>query len=398
MNSFFKPYEGNRPFLFISYAHLQSEEVVSTIRILHDAGWRLWYDEGIPAGSDWPANISRHMDRCEKVIFFLSKRALESPNCISEMQTAHRSQKPGLMVRLDDSELDERWEKIRGERPVIPRLTSPEERAKAILQSGFVTRRFHRKWTETVSWRKLGMAASIIFFLLAAGALGALRSGLWNPAAPAQSAGIQQTEEETDPETAEETEETEDPADTVVDLGEEERLFAITFPDEDQEKAIRKALGQESEDILRGQLAEIHQLFICGNMVIDSLDKVSFDQDGGCRVNGAPVIMGKVSDLSLFAYAVRLEELGLVCQPLGDLSCLDAHVLLKELSLAGSIVDDIDKLQDLPSLQILHLEHTGVRDLTPLENLPRLKAVTVSREMLPLTWSENARFTVILVP
>ena len=61
MNRFFKPYEGTRPFLFISYAHHQSEEVVSTIRILHEKGWRLWYDEGIPAGSDWPANIAQHM-------------------------------------------------------------------------------------------------------------------------------------------------------------------------------------------------------------------------------------------------------------------------------------------------------------------------------------------------
>ena len=44
MSRFFKPYEGTRPFLFISYAHLQSEEVVSTIRIHDEKGWRLWYD------------------------------------------------------------------------------------------------------------------------------------------------------------------------------------------------------------------------------------------------------------------------------------------------------------------------------------------------------------------
>ena len=29
MSRFFKPYEGTRPYLFISYAHKQSEEVVS---------------------------------------------------------------------------------------------------------------------------------------------------------------------------------------------------------------------------------------------------------------------------------------------------------------------------------------------------------------------------------
>ena len=104
MNRFFKPYEGTRPFLFISYAHRQSEEVVSTIRILHEKGWRLWYDEGIPAGSDWPANIAQHMDRCERVIFFLSARAMESPNCYSEMRTAFRMKKPVLVVRLEDVE------------------------------------------------------------------------------------------------------------------------------------------------------------------------------------------------------------------------------------------------------------------------------------------------------
>jgi hypothetical protein len=106
MNRFFKPYEGTRPFLFISYAHRQSEEVVSTIRILHEKGWRLWYDEGIPAGSDWPANIAQHMDRCERVIFFLSARAMESPNCYSEMRTAFRMKKPVLVVRLEDVEKD----------------------------------------------------------------------------------------------------------------------------------------------------------------------------------------------------------------------------------------------------------------------------------------------------
>ena len=90
MNRFFKPYEGTRPYLFISYAHKQSEEVVSTIRILHENGWRLWYDEGIPAGSDWPANIASHMQGCAGVLFFESERALESPNCYSEMSTAYR--------------------------------------------------------------------------------------------------------------------------------------------------------------------------------------------------------------------------------------------------------------------------------------------------------------------
>ena len=57
----------------------------------------------------------------------------------------------------------------------------------------------------------------------------------------------------------------------------------------------------------------------------------------------------------------------------------------------------LEGLSDLPSLNTLHLEYTDVRDLTPLENLPALKTVTVSRDMLPLTWSPDAQFDVILV-
>ena len=391
MSRFFKPYEGTRPFLFISYAHLQSEEVVSTIRILHERGWRLWYDEGIPAGSDWPANIARHMQDCERVIFFLSARAMESPNCYSEMRTACRMKKPVLVVWLEDAEPDDRWKEILQGKQEIPLIDNAAARAEAILRSGFVSRRFHRSFTESLPKGALGLVASLLFFAVSAGALGALRSGLWNP--------FPQEELQESVSVAEETDkEPEEPVPDVVDLGEAERLFAISFPDADQEKAIRSALNMKEDEIIRGDLAELDQLYICGNMVLKSLEKVTFDEDGVCRVNGAPVIRGQVSDLSLFPYAVRIEKLGLLCQPLADLSDLRSHVLMQDLSLAGSTVESIAALEDLPSLEILRLEHTQVSDLTALSGLPRLQTVTVSRNMLPLFWGADAGFSVVLVP
>ena len=72
-------------------------------------------------------------------------------------------------------------------------------------------------------------------------------------------------------------------------------------------------------------------------------------------------------------------------------------MLLRELSLAGSSVEELSALTELPSLETLHLEHTGVRDLRSLKALPSLKTVTVSRDMLPLSWDRDARFEVILV-
>ena len=387
MSHFFKPYEGTRPFLFISYAHRQSDAVVDTIRILHDKKYRLWYDEGIPAGSDWPANIAQHMQDCERVIFFLSARAMESPNCYSEIRTAARLGKPVLVVRLEDVDVEPRWRELLDDKQFIPLLNTPEERAEAILKSGFVTRKFRISWLETIPWRVLGLAASLLLFLAAAGALGALATGRWNPF-PQPDAVT-----ETPTPTAEPT-----PV-PVVDIGEAEKYFAISFPDTQQERAVRQALGLGAdENVYRWQLAEISELYFCGNMVIRGLDVVTFTPEGGCKVNMAPVIEGKVSDLSLLKNAVGLEKLALIQQPVTDYRDLQQLTLLQEMSLACSPIKDLGQLGEMPSLTILHLEHTEVRDLTPLESMPRLRTVTVSRDMLPVQWSGNAAFVVALTP
>ncbi len=385
MSGFFKPYEGSRPFVFISYAHRQSDAVLDTIRILHEKGWRLWYDEGIPAGSDWPTNIARHMQSCERVIFFISARALESHNCYSEMKAAVRQEKPILLVRLEDTAPDRKWDGILAGRPEISLMETAGERADAILCSGFLPRRLHRSFTELVPWRALGLIASLLFFLAAACALGALTTGRWSP----HTAPGLPTETPVPPLT-------ESPV-PIVELGEAERFFAVSFPDKQQERAIRRALDIPSDEIYRWQIAEIPELYFCGNLTADSKASVSFDADGTCRVNGAPVILGQVSDLRLIDSMSKLERLALICQPLDDLSGLNGHLLLQELSLAGSGVDDLSALKELPSLETLHLEHTDVRDLTPLEALPCLKTVTVSRDMLPLKWNGHAAFTVVLI-
>ena len=175
-----------------------------------------------------------------------------------------------------------------------------------------------------------------------------------------------------------------------------ERYLDFICRDGLKKENILRWLG-DVDAIYRWQIAEIPELYFCGNLTVDGKAAVSFDADGTCRVNGAPVIRGQVSDLRLIESMVRLEQLALICQPLDDLSGLNGHLLLRELSLAGSGVDDLSTLTELPSLETLHLEYTGVRDLTPLETLPNLKTVTVSREMLPLTWSEEAAFAVVLI-
>jgi hypothetical protein len=183
------------------------------------------------------------------------------------------------------------------------------------------------------------------------------------------------------------------------DIGDAEKYFAVEFPDGLQERGIRRALGASQEElILRGRLAEFTELCFCGNMVTDSESDILFKEDGTCLLNTAPVGAGQISDLSVIRNCVMLEKLTLSNQPLNDLSGLSSHVLLKELDLSGSTVTSLADLKDLPSLEVLHLEHTGVKDLSLLEDLPSLQTVTVSREMLPLQWSEDAAFAVVLIP
>ena len=387
MSRFFKPYEGTKPFLFISYAHRESSQVVDTIRILHEKGYRLWYDEGIPAGSDWPANIARHMQNCERVVFFVSERALESQNCYSEIRTAARLKKPTLLVKLEDTVPDERWTGLLEGKTEIPILETAPERADAILNSGFVPKRFLHSALESIPWESMGLVASLLLFLTAAGVLGALAGGVWNPLPQPTPQVIAETPAPSPSPTTP----------PVIELGAAERFFAVQFPDSQQERAVRRALGDTQEEIYRWQLADIRELFFCGNMIAKGLENIRFDPDGTCRVNGAPVIMGQISDLSLLESAVRLEKLALICQPLKDLSSLKGHLLLQELSLAGSTVTDLSGLRELPGLTTLHLEHTQANDLRPLEALGALKTVTVSQDMLPLHWNDGAGFRVVLV-
>lgn len=387
MSRFFKPYEGKRPFIFVSYPHNASAEVIYTIRILHDKGYRLWYDEGIPAGSDWPANIAGHMKDCEAVLFFVNDRALDSPNCRSEMMTAERLGKQILLIALEDVHPDDSWNCIFEDRFLLPVALDYRSRAESILNSGFVKKRYRKKLLEGFSGAGIALAISVLLFVGSAAAFAALMTGRWQP--------FTQTVDTPEPLPS--------ATPSVPDVNPEvqipsggEWIFAVKFPDTEQERAVRAALNNPDENVYKWQLAEISTLCFCGNLTPEGMNTYAFDSSGTCRVNGAPVIEGKLSDLSLFENMLSLENLELVCQPLGDLSPISGKELLKTLSLAGSTVSNLKALSDLPRLEKIDLVHTSVKDISPLAQFESLKTVTVSADMLPLSWPEDAQFEVVL--
>lgn len=85
---YFTPYEGNEPYLFISYAHADSPDVMRVIADMHSRGFRIWYDEGIEVGSEWPECIAEHLGAAHLMLAFISEAYMKSDNCRREMHYA----------------------------------------------------------------------------------------------------------------------------------------------------------------------------------------------------------------------------------------------------------------------------------------------------------------------
>lgn len=96
-----KPYEGTEKYVFISYAHRDSEQVFAIIERMAQDGYRIWYDEGIEPGSEWPESIAQHLNGCELCMAFLSPRYLDSRNCRQEIMFAISRKKHTLSVALE---------------------------------------------------------------------------------------------------------------------------------------------------------------------------------------------------------------------------------------------------------------------------------------------------------
>ncbi|MBQ1488402.1 MAG: toll/interleukin-1 receptor domain-containing protein, partial [Lachnospiraceae bacterium] len=49
-----RPYEGKEKYIFISYSHKDTDRVMPIISRLMNEGFRVWYDDGISPGTEWP--------------------------------------------------------------------------------------------------------------------------------------------------------------------------------------------------------------------------------------------------------------------------------------------------------------------------------------------------------
>ena len=98
-------YNGTDPFIFISYAHRNSDKVIPIIAKMQADGYRVWFDEGIDPGTEWDANIANHVRGCSLMLAFMSKEYLASENCKDELNFARDLSKNRILIYLEDVEL-----------------------------------------------------------------------------------------------------------------------------------------------------------------------------------------------------------------------------------------------------------------------------------------------------
>ena len=102
MKCYSVPYEGNQEYIFFSYCHDDAPLVYPIIERLSIEGFRVWYDNGIHPGDDWPEVIATHLSKAKVCIAAISKASAESHNCRNEVSFAIANNKPFVSVVVED--------------------------------------------------------------------------------------------------------------------------------------------------------------------------------------------------------------------------------------------------------------------------------------------------------
>ena len=101
----FRAYKGDKPYIFISYAHKDKSSVYPEMLWIKNQKFNIWYDEGIPPTSEWPAEIENAILKCSLFLVFITNNAVEREMVRSEINFALNKRKPFLAVFLEDTNL-----------------------------------------------------------------------------------------------------------------------------------------------------------------------------------------------------------------------------------------------------------------------------------------------------
>ena len=99
-----------RPYIFVSYAHRDAEaldypSVYEIITHLHNQGYRIWYDQGLPPSAVWTEQLEKAIDNAAIFLVFISPNSIASDNVRDEVVRARNLRKPIVRVDLQQTVL-----------------------------------------------------------------------------------------------------------------------------------------------------------------------------------------------------------------------------------------------------------------------------------------------------
>ena len=103
----FPAYQGNEPYIFVSYAHADASTAFPELRRLREHGFNVWYDEGINPGSNWTDDLASRVRESATVLYLVTPRSAASENCRNEIDYAIDCGRRILLVYLRPAELSE---------------------------------------------------------------------------------------------------------------------------------------------------------------------------------------------------------------------------------------------------------------------------------------------------
>ncbi|MFX0003906.1 MAG: TIR domain-containing protein [Promethearchaeota archaeon] len=122
----FKAYQGDEPFIFVSYSHTDRLQVYPIIDYLNRTGINIWYDEGIPVSEDWKSSIVDNLERCSAFLVFITPHIIDSEYVRKEISFALKKQKPFYSVYLKETELPSKLEFEIGDIQFMNKYLMPE--------------------------------------------------------------------------------------------------------------------------------------------------------------------------------------------------------------------------------------------------------------------------------